>query len=106
MMNDRGQIGIRNFALAIMAGAIAFFAVQIWGVPGVDPSMWDEIAAVSGVRPPCGIFPGLWRLLTGWLFWLFGTSAAIAILKFVGSEVISAITIYWFQWLVPASNVT
>ena len=85
MMNDRWQIGIRDFALAIMAGAIAFFAVQIWGVPGVDPSMWDEIAAVSGVRPPRGIFPGLWRLLTGWLFWLFGTSAAIAILKFVGS---------------------
>ena len=55
MMNDRWQIGIRDFALAIMAGAIAFFAVQIWGVPGVDPSMWDEIAAVSGVRPPVAL---------------------------------------------------
>ena len=85
MMNDRGQIGMRNFALAIMAGAIAFFAVLIWGVPGVDPSMWDEIAAVSGVRPPRGMFPGLWRCLTGWMFWLFGTSGAIGILKFVGA---------------------
>ena len=85
MMNDRGQIGIRNRMLAAAVGVIAFAAVLIWGVPGIDPSLWDEIAAVSGTRPPHGIFPGLWRVLTGWMFALFGTGGATGALKFLGA---------------------
>ena len=92
MKNDRGQVGIRNLMLAVTAGAVSFVAVLVWGVPGIDPSMWDEVAAVSGVRPPYGIFPGFWRLLTGWMFMLFGMNAASVVLKFVGAAVAGVCT--------------
>ena len=92
MMNDRGQIGIRNRMLAVMTGAIACAAVLVWGVPGIDPSLWDEFAAVSGLRPPRDILPGFWRLLTGWMFPVFGTAAATGILKFLGAAVAGVCT--------------
>ena len=85
MMRDCGQIGRRNIALAVLVGLISFVVVLVWGMPGVDPSMWDEIAAVSGAYPPRGIFPGLWRILTRWMFSLFGIGGTLGILKFLGA---------------------
>ena len=94
MMNDRGQIGIRNRMLAVAVGVIAVVAVLVWGVPGVDPSLWDEVAVVSGIRPPRDVLPGFWRILTGWMFSLFGHNAAIGILKFLGAAVAGVCTAF------------
>ena len=87
MKRDVGQVGNRNRLVAIVAAAITFFAVLIWGVPGIDPSLWDEVAVVAGVRPPHGIFPGFWRVLAGGLFALLGANAATAVLPFFGALV-------------------
>ena len=94
MMNDRGQIGIRNRMLAVAVGAIAFAAVLVWGVPGVDPSLWDDVAAASGIRPPREILPGFWRILTGWMFSVFGHNAAIGLLRFLGAAVAGVCTAF------------
>ena len=93
MMRDVGQVGRRNRLVAIVAAAITFFAILIWGVPGIDPSLWDEVSVVAGVRPPHSIFPGFWRVLVGGLFSLIGTKAATAILPFLGA-VIAAVCSY------------
>ena len=85
MMKDRGQIGLRNRILAAAVGLISCVVVLIWGLPGIDPSLWDEVAAVAGLRPPFRIFPGLWRVLTGWMFSLFGIGTATGILTFLGA---------------------
>ena len=87
MEEDRGQLGFLNVFLALASGAAAFFAVLVFGVPGLDPSMWGEVNVVAGLRPPQAIFPGLWRLLTGWMFSLFGVDGALGILKLVGAAV-------------------
>ena len=87
MKRDVGQVGNRNRLVAIVAAAMTFFAVLIWGVPGIDPSLWDEVAVVAGVRPPHGIFPGFWRVLVGKLFALLDTNAATAVLPFLGAAV-------------------
>ena len=92
MMKDRGQIGIRNLMLAGAVGAIACVVTLVWGVSGVDPSLWDEFATVSGLRPPRDILPGFWRILTGWMFSLFGVSAATVFLKFLGAVSAGACT--------------
>ena len=93
MKRDVGQVGNRNRLVAIVAAAITFFAVLIWGVPGIDPSLWDEAAVVAGVRPPYDIFPGFWRVLVGGLFAIIGTKASVAILPFLGA-VIAAVCSY------------
>ena len=77
----------RNLFLASAAGVLAFAAILVFGVPGVDPSLWGEITVAAGLRPPQAIFPGLWRILTGWLFSLFGVAGALGILKFAGAAV-------------------
>ena len=85
MENDRGQLGPFNVLVAGGAGAVAFLAILIFGVPGLDPSMWNDVAVVAGLRPPAAIFPGIWRVLTGWMFSLFGVEGALGILKFAGA---------------------
>ena len=92
MENDRGQLGFLNLAVAGAAGTVAFLAILLFGVPGLDPSMWNDVAVVAGLRPPAAIFPGLWRVLTGWLFSLFGADGALGILKFVGAAMAGACT--------------
>ena len=93
MKRDVGQIGNRNRLAAIVAAAITFLAVLIWGVPGIDPSLWGDIAVVAGVRPPYDIFPGFWRVIVGGLFTLIGAKAATAILPFLGA-VVAAVCSY------------
>lgn len=85
MEGDRGELGLRNVIAAGAVGVLAFLAVLFFGVPGLDPSLWSEVCVASGLRPPQTIFPGLWRILTTWLFSAFGMSGALSILQFVGA---------------------
>ena len=96
MMKDRGQIGFRNRMLAAAVGLISCVVVLVWGLPGIDPSMWDEVAAVAGIRPPFRVFPGLWRVLTGWMFSLFGMGTATGMLTFLGAATAGVCTALFY----------
>ena len=85
MPRDDGRLGLRNIILAIAAGVLSAAAIMVFGVPGLDPSLWDETAVVSGLRPPRTIFPGFWRFLTAWLFPVLGFEASIAVLRWLGA---------------------
>ena len=87
MPRDNGRLGRRNIILAIAAGILSASAILVFGVPGLDPGLWDEVAVVSGLRPPRAIFPGLWRLATAWLFPLVGFERSIAALRWLGALV-------------------
>ena len=80
-MRDKGKTddrrGRANVMLACAAGLFAAVAILVWGVPGLDPSLWDETAIAAGIRPPRHIFPGLWRIITGGLFSCFGIDLAL-----------------------------
>ena len=82
-----GRVGFLNRAVAAVIAVASMIAMQVWGVPGLDPSMWDEVAVVAGLRPPQAVFPGFWRFLTGWLFPLFGTDSALELLHLAGVAV-------------------
>ena len=92
MMRDVGQIGNRNRLVGLVAAAMSFCAILIWGVPGIDPSLWNEVATVSKVRPAIDIIPGLWRTLVGQLFALVGAKVATAILPYLGAVVAAGCT--------------
>ena len=81
------RVGFLNRAVAATVAAFCTVAMLLWGVPGLDPSMWDEVAVVAGLRPPQTVFPGFWRFLAGWLFPIFGVDQAIAILRLAGAAV-------------------
>lgn len=87
MPRDDGRLGRRNVILAIAAGVLSAAAIVVFGVPGLDPGLWNEVAVVSGLRPPRAIFPGLWRLVTAWLFPLLGFEGSIAVLRWLGALV-------------------
>ena len=81
------RVGFLNRAVAAAVAVFCTVAMLVWGVPGLDPAMWNEVAVVAGLRPPQTVFPGFWRFLTGWLFPLFGTDRALAILHLAGALV-------------------
>lgn len=85
-VND-GRVGFLSRAVAVFAAVVCTVAMLIWGVPGLDPSMWGEVSVVAGLRPPQNVFPGFWRFLAGWLFPLFGTERAIDLLHLSGAAV-------------------
>ena len=87
MANGDGRIGGINLLLAVLAGVLCAGAMLLWGVPGLDPSLWDEVSIVAGIRPPREIFPGFWRLLTGGIFHAFGIRVATNILTVLGMAV-------------------
>ena len=87
MPRDDGRLGRRNILLAIAAGVLSAAAMIAFGVPGLDPGLWNEAAVVSGLRPPRTIFPGFWRLVTAWLFPVVGFEAAIIALRWLGALV-------------------
>lgn len=87
MIRDNGRIGFLNLILALSLGVLTCLMILIWGVPGLDPSLWGETAVVAGLRPPQTIFPGFWRVLSGWIFSLCGIDSAISLLSFFGAAV-------------------
>ena len=60
------NLGVKDYVLAGLAGLLAAAAILVWGIPGLDPSMWNEAAVAAGGRPPQTIFPGFWRIVSGW----------------------------------------
>lgn len=87
MLQDDGRVGILNLAVAACVGLFAAVALVVWGIPGLDPSVWDEAAVVAGLRPARTVFPGFWRLLVGWFFPLLGVRGSVTALALVGAVV-------------------
>ena len=87
MPRDDGRLGRRNMLLAIAAGAIAAAAMIVYGVPGLDPGLWNEVSVVSGLRPPRTIFPGFWRLGAALLFRFLDLGTATVVLRWLGAVV-------------------
>ena len=88
-MNDKktnpGRIGLLNWALALSVGVVTAAVILIWGIPGVDPSLWGEMAVAAGVRPPLAIFPGYWRIFAHILFSVFGIGFATKLMVGLGA---------------------
>ena len=85
MVTDDGRIGFKNLILAAFVGLIAAVTVLVWGIPGLDPSMWNEVAVAAGVRPPQTIFPGFWRIVAEPVFKVCGISGGVRVLTFAGA---------------------
>ena len=82
-----GRLGLGNVLTAAFVGLAVCAIILIWGVPGLDPALWDETAVAAGIRPPQTIFPGYWRILCGWLFSAFGVDDGVRMLSFVGAAI-------------------
>ena len=82
-----GKIGLVNWALAALVGVLTAATILVWGVPGMDPSLWNDAAVAAGVRPAHAIFPGYWRIFAHGLFAAFGVSGALRVLTALGAAV-------------------
>ncbi|MBQ2632238.1 MAG: tetratricopeptide repeat protein [Kiritimatiellae bacterium] len=84
MTKGDGSLGTHNVLLALAVGIITCAVIFVWGVPGLDPSLWNETAVAAGIRPPRTIFPGYWRILSKSLFAAVGVDSAVGMLSVVG----------------------
>ena len=81
---DISGIGVKDFVLASVAGVVVAGVGWIWGIPGLDPSMWHDIAVAAGVIPPQTAASAFWRMLTGWMFSSVGVSGSLRVLAVLG----------------------
>ena len=77
----------RDWKFAAVVGAVLSLLIWLFGVSGADPATWENFAEVAGLRPPHDLLPGLWRLLTGWTFRLFGIGFAMKLSAVLGAIV-------------------
>lgn len=70
--------------VAVLLGSLTFVAMVVWSVPGLDPSLWEELAAVAGLRPPQSVFPGFWRACAVVMIRSFGIEATLRLLPILG----------------------
>ena len=49
MAGDRGQLGVMNVIIGGALGVLVFFAILVFGVPGLDPSLWNEVTVAAGL---------------------------------------------------------
>ena len=70
----------------LIAGVLALGVIAlllIWPFPGIYPDAWQNVAIAAGLRPAAVVCPGLWHLLSSWLFKTFGFGVARWPLAFV-----------------------
>ena len=66
----------------LTAGVImAMMALFSWPVV---PHLWDEMSVATGLRPPSGMFPGLWRGILSGLYSALPASAVNMTLRIMG----------------------
>jgi len=87
IVDNDTKLTLINRLIAIAVGVVGVVMMLVWNTNGVDPSMWQEVAAITGVRPPHTVFPGFWRFLTSWMFAAFGMDGAVIALKVIGAVV-------------------
>ncbi len=85
---------------------VVWLLFALWPFPGIHPSVWEDAAIASGLRPPGAPFPGLYRGVLAVLF-KFGTPAtAFTALSYLGRICIglSAVFVYLvFRDILPAA---
>ncbi|MBR2838372.1 MAG: tetratricopeptide repeat protein [Kiritimatiellae bacterium] len=85
MAKGDGRLGFGNIILAVAAGLVACAVILVWGVPGLDPTLWNETAVAAGIRPPRTIFPGYWRIISGCFFAALDVDSAVGMLSIAGA---------------------
>ena len=90
-MRDMGtsdaRVGLLNRAVAAAVAASCVVAMLVWGLPGLDPSMWEELAVVAGLRPAHTVLPGFWRFLAEWIIPHIGPDHVVRVLNLLGAAV-------------------
>lgn len=65
----------RDWLIAAVLGVCSTMLLWALSYRGLHPEAWNDCAIAAGVRPPSGIFPGLWRALSTMLYSLLGVGA-------------------------------
>lgn len=79
------RLGKRDVLLAFLAGLVFTFVYWAFLPRGLDPSLWGEMSAAAGLRPPSTIFAGPWRLVVMWLLSVCGPGYIVEVLRIGGA---------------------
>lgn len=52
-----------DWMAALFSGVVAVCLLALFPYPGIHPSVWGDLAAAGGIRPPQTVMPGLYRCL-------------------------------------------
>ncbi|MDO5318531.1 MAG: tetratricopeptide repeat protein [bacterium] len=90
----------------IGVAALVYGLLSLLSIPGLHPSVWDDVAVAAGLRPPANPFPGLYRLLLEGLFSFLPAGFVLDALPHLGRGAIalSAMFVYLvFRDALPAT---
>ena len=90
------RLSKRDVILATSAGIGFTLIYLIFSPRGLDPSLWDEMAAAAGIRPPLSVFHGAWRFLVSWILSAVGSAYITQVLRIIGAVLggVSAFFVY------------
>ena len=86
--------------------ALVYGLLTYLSIPGLHPSIWDDVAVAAGLRPPANPFPGLYRILVAGLFSCLPAGTVLDALPHLGRGAIalSAMFVYLvFRDTLPAT---
>ena len=79
------RLSKRDVILATSAGIGFTLIYLIFSPRGLDPSLWNEMAAAAGIRPPLSVFHGSWRFLVSWILSAVGSAYITQVLRVIGA---------------------
>lgn len=87
------KIGLSDLVIAGVLGFATFFLLNLWEFPGLHPSMWNDAAVASGVRPASHVIGNYWTFIASIIYKVCGISAANAMFRFLGHLVMAGIAV-------------
>lgn len=93
------RIGLGDLVIAVLLGAATWIFLALCEFPGLHPSVWDEVAVASGVRPASGVMPGFFTAVASAVYSIFGMGSAPAVLRTLGHIALAAIAVMVYATL-------
>ncbi len=73
-----------DFLFGGITGAIVFLLLSVWAFPGLNVTVWDDVATAALIRPPEYVFPGFWNIVVRGIFKISGLNVGLGILPVLG----------------------
>jgi len=87
------RIGLGDFIIAAIIGVAVWTLLTLWDLPVLHPALWEDVAVANGLRPASHLVGGYFVAFASLIFRTFGPNTGSAILKTMGTAVLTGVAV-------------